>query len=389
MKAYHAAILSLVTLTGINFIDSYSRYLISVALLPYVDYGGFEYGLLSGALFSVIYAAGGVIIALWGRIDHITSLLTVATLIFSIAFFCTGFTNTFWQLAVIRIVMGIGQSVFTPYSTRILGISFEEKYRGVVFGIFNFALYLSFALVLSLGTYMYDEYGWQSGYFLFGIIGMALGALIPFTVTEDPTCYLRLSNSRLNWPHESADDRDARSSFLSGYRQISASDESAFLSSIVSDSLVNDEYIINNVCNARDNYNLVGSKHLEKDIRDTDTAMSQSYNFPDTPRQLLDELLHFWKQNQSLTFLCLAMGVRMGGGFIWSAYTAVFFSELYVDNGDSCTYSYNSTALDTSGSCTDSSYRYCVDEVCSDIAPTPWHNEGNQMKVLYFSPLFI
>lgn len=94
-----AALLSLAVLCVINFLDSYSRYLIGVALLPYVNYSSFEYGILSGALFSAVYAGAGVALALHGDLnDHIISVLTAATIVFSAAFFCTGFTTSFFQV---------------------------------------------------------------------------------------------------------------------------------------------------------------------------------------------------------------------------------------------------------------------------------------------------
>jgi MFS family permease len=66
-------------------------------------------------------------------------------------------TSTFWQLAIIRAAMGLANSLFTPLATRILGSLFDESSRGLTFGLFNFSVYLSFAVCLSLGTFMYDE----------------------------------------------------------------------------------------------------------------------------------------------------------------------------------------------------------------------------------------
>ena len=84
------------------------------------------------------------------------------------------------------------------------------------------------------------------------------------------------------------------------------------------------------------------------------------------------------------------------GGYIWSAYTAVFFSELYVDNGDSCAYShtfpdmtlggaegageniYTYSTLQGGAVC-GADFPYCVAGLCSDIAQTPWHNTGRAL----------
>ena len=156
------SVLTLIVLSSINFLDSYSRYLISVSIIPYVNYSSVEYGLLSGTLFGVFYALGGVILSVQHRLLHkLVKSLTISCFIFSVTFFFTGITNSFWQLALVRMVMGLGQSIFTPFSTRILASEFTEKHRGMVFGLFNFSIYLAFALVLSLGTFMLDRYAYH------------------------------------------------------------------------------------------------------------------------------------------------------------------------------------------------------------------------------------
>jgi hypothetical protein len=126
-----------------------------------------------------------------------------------------------------------------------------------------------------------------------------------------------------------------------------------------------------------------------------------------TARQILSELYQFWKRNKSLTLLCFAMGVRLGGGYIWSAYTSVYFSDFWLHGDQDCTYSYDENAAlsvgmfsqtelfdindydaDVFGSSgfvsrrladgiCPSDYPFCVNKNCQNIAETPWHNTGN------------
>lgn len=80
--------------------------------------------------------------------------------------------------------MGLGQSVVTPFASGIIGAYFSRESRGIAFSLFNFGTYASFSLSLSLGTFMYDEYGWKSGYMLFGIMGMSIGLVMPLIMTD-------------------------------------------------------------------------------------------------------------------------------------------------------------------------------------------------------------
>ena len=83
--------------------------------------------------------------------------------------------------------MGLGQSVVTPFASGIIAAYFTVKTRGIAFSIFNFGTYASFSLSLSLGTFMYDEYGWKAGYLLFGVLGMAIGLVTPVVMSDGPS----------------------------------------------------------------------------------------------------------------------------------------------------------------------------------------------------------
>lgn len=115
----------------------------------------------------------------------ITLLSAVACFVFSLATFTTALSSTVWLLILIRMIMGLGQSVITPFASGIIGAYFSYESRGIAFSIFNFGTYASFSLSLSLGTFMYDEYGWKAGYLFFGILGMAIGLVLPVVMSDN------------------------------------------------------------------------------------------------------------------------------------------------------------------------------------------------------------
>ena len=82
---------------------------------------------------------------------------------------------------------------------------------------------------------------------------------------------------------------------------------------------------------------------------------------------------YYFQPTTSLPSCCV-------GGYVWSAYTSVFFSALFVNDAgtqgaDACKYSYNATYVsDSMASVCDSRYPYCVDSLCVALSTTPWHN---------------
>lgn len=121
------ALITLLLLTVLYFFENYDRYLIAVSPIPYIDYSSYEYSILAGPSFTIMYTVGGLLFSL-GYSDNIqlfgnskfskTGVLALATFTFSLAFGATAFCVNFWQQVIVRVVMGLSQSVITPFSTR-------------------------------------------------------------------------------------------------------------------------------------------------------------------------------------------------------------------------------------------------------------------------------
>lgn len=109
-----------------------------------------------------------------------------------------------------------------------------------------------------------------------------------------------------------------------------------------------------------------------------DASASNSSNPPSFEKRWHDfkEVLAFWKAHPALLAVCLVSAVRFAAAYIWSYYTSVFFSEMWVTDETSCSSSYNSSYSGPQD-CS-SSYPFCraATGECSDISGTPWHNEG-------------
>ncbi len=232
----NVALWTLFILTYLYFLENFDRYLIAVSPIPYIDYSSYEYSILVGPAFTIIYTIGGLVMALGfyekrisnkgrrsqgstssrqgsgppepstaisgevetdGMVSQSESnerstsstigvmnfskymVITAATFIFSSAFFCTGIATTFWQQVVIRVTMGLAQSVITPFSSSIIRDHFVPSVSGAAFGIFNVGTYIAFSLSLSLGIFIYLTFGWKAGYLLFGLIGAGSAFLLP------------------------------------------------------------------------------------------------------------------------------------------------------------------------------------------------------------------
>ena len=112
----------------------------------------------------------------------------------------------------------------------------------------------------------------------------------------------------------------------------------------------------------------------------------------------------YWKREPAVYIVALATGIRLGAGFIWSAYTILFFSPLFENQSSgssstsdikqSCRYSlYSVVSSDRSyvdsnsadRGISNSRYPYCVDGSCQSLSQTPWHNQVSDDANIVFS----
>lgn len=365
------ALLILFFLSFIYFLENFDRALISVSPIPYVDYGSYEYSILAGPAFTIVYTLGGVFFALLSYHDpasagkHATpqkwnkfAILSLTTFIFSGAFLATAYALYFWQQVLVRLVMGLSQSIITPFSTSIISDYFPPAMRGAAFGLFNSGTYLSFALTLSLGIYVYTEYGWQAGYLVFGLIGVAFSLVMP-----------ALSLLKANTtPDESTNSTDS-SRLAQNHHGVAPSVD-----------IDTKSVIFNHLHSTKGNT----TSSDGTGVQEHKSEEWQEFNAPQTWTDKFRTMFHVayeivgvrWRGQPGIYLLCLATGIRIGAGYVWSAYTGVFFSDLFETEDGSCTYSFNDQFAGALPSTVcDSDYPYCVSGTCSALNAYPWHNK--------------
>jgi hypothetical protein len=439
-------------LSFLYLLENFDRYLIAVSVIPYIDYSSYQYSLLVGPAFTVIYALGGLIFSLVyydssdGTQRKVSPakffVLFLSTVVFSVAFGLTALCRNFWQQVLVRVVMGLAQSVITPFSASIIRGIFPADQSGTAFSIFNTGVYLAFSMSLSLGVWLYDEYGWKAGYALFGIIGTGFAFVIPFfaiwsarsaafvdqkhvtrqsynPLLHDEIYNTAFSNDSVNMlslvhnseigmeNHESGSNLRKQNIISSNFHSSSSSSSSSPIlpnsseARSLSIQLEADVDILGN-SSARDvernplqqkieNNNIevnIGNKEIEMKgdsflwLKNCSKYLSVSQikkSWILAKNRLYRIVVLHWWNNPSIFLLCLATGIRLGAGYVWSSYTGPFFSNLFVNQENSihCSYSYNAALVTTySTMCSSSHFPYCVDGTCSTISKFPWHNKG-------------
>ena len=69
----------------------------------------------------------------------------------------TGFSSQFWQVLVLRFLLGFAESGCTPLAGSIISDSFGTKTRGTAYGIYNWGIYMGYSLAVGAANAMTDH----------------------------------------------------------------------------------------------------------------------------------------------------------------------------------------------------------------------------------------
>jgi MFS family permease len=99
-------------------------------------------------------------------------VLAVGVAIWSVATLTTGFAGSFATLLVLRVLLGIGESVAFPCASKVLSHAVEVSRLGVANGVLSFGYLLGPAVGTLLGGYLMTVFGWRPVFMLFGAVSL-------------------------------------------------------------------------------------------------------------------------------------------------------------------------------------------------------------------------
>jgi ACS family D-galactonate transporter-like MFS transporter len=171
-------IAALLFLSGlINYLD---RTIISVAL-PVISVdlhlGPAKMGMLLSAFFWS-YALMQVPIGWLSDRFNIRWLYAVAFAMWSVTCGLTGFAGSLGILIVLRILLGIGESIYLPGGMKIVSVLFHAKDRGLASGLINCGTRAGLAFGAPLIASLVVAFGWKNSFFIVGF--SALIWLVPW-----------------------------------------------------------------------------------------------------------------------------------------------------------------------------------------------------------------
>lgn len=186
ITGYPLAVLALLCLVYVlNFLD---RQLLSILAKPIQDELGLtdgQLGRLGGLYFALFYCILGVPVAWLADRGNRVRVLSVACTLWSAATAACGIAQSYPQLALARMSVGIGEAGGVPPSYSIISDYFPAARRGTALGLFNLGPPIGQALGVIFGARIAAEYSWRSAFIALGLAGV-VAALIVWTAVREP-----------------------------------------------------------------------------------------------------------------------------------------------------------------------------------------------------------
>ncbi len=177
----------LLILTGVytfNFIDRQILTILQEMIKADLGLSDTQLGLLTGFTFAIFYVTLGIPIARYADRSNRKNVVAVALAVWSAMTAISGMAQNFFQLALARIGVGIGEAGGSPPSHAIISDYFPPEKRATALSVYSTGIYIGVFLGFLVGGVLGQQFGWRITLYAMGIPGILYALLVYFTVKE-------------------------------------------------------------------------------------------------------------------------------------------------------------------------------------------------------------
>jgi MFS family permease len=143
-----------------------------------------QMGFLIGLTFAIFYATLGMPIAMLADRTNRRNVIAISTAFFSAMTILCGYAANFWQLALARIGVGIGEAGTSPPSHSMISDLFPVALRATAMGLFGLGVNIGILIAFMGGGWMAEHIGWRTAFVVVGLPGFVIAALTYLAMAE-------------------------------------------------------------------------------------------------------------------------------------------------------------------------------------------------------------
>jgi predicted MFS family arabinose efflux permease len=145
-----------------------------------------QLGMLSGLAFAALYTVLAVPAGIWAVAHSRRNLIAAAAALWGAMTILCGFAQSFTQLVLARLGVGIGEAGGLPPSQAWVSDVYKPGERATALAVLASGVNVGIFLAFLLGGYVGHTYGWRIAFMAAGWPPLLLAVLLRLTVSEIP-----------------------------------------------------------------------------------------------------------------------------------------------------------------------------------------------------------
>jgi MFS family permease len=160
-----------------NYADRQAIFSVFPLLKSEMGLSDIQLGIVGGS-FMWVYAAALPLAGLIGDRIRRKTLILAGLIFWSVVTLATAWSTQYWQLVCFRALEGFGEAFYFPASMSLISDYHGKTTRSRAMSLHQSSVYAGTILGGTLAGYCADRYGWRSGFYVFGSLGVLLGIIL-------------------------------------------------------------------------------------------------------------------------------------------------------------------------------------------------------------------
>lgn len=184
LKAYTVGLLTLIYTA--NYVDRQIVAILLQSIKTDMGLSDTQLGMLTGLAFGLFYATLGIPIAYLADRMSRKKIIIASLSLFSVMTFACGLAQTYAQLLLARVGVGVGEAGTSPPSHAMIADMYGPSERATPLAVFALGINLGLFVAFIGGGWINDNYGWRTAIQVIALPGLALAVLAWFTMRDPP-----------------------------------------------------------------------------------------------------------------------------------------------------------------------------------------------------------
>lgn len=181
-RNYALALLTVVY--SFNFIDRQLLAILQESIKLELDLSDQQLGLLTGFAFAVFYVTAGIPIARWADRSNRRNIVAFSVGLWSFMTAISGAVQSYVQLLIARIGVGVGEAGGSPPAHSIISDIFPPTSRASAIAFYSTGVNIGILFGFLFGGWLNEYFGWRVAFVVVGVPGILLALLVRMTLRE-------------------------------------------------------------------------------------------------------------------------------------------------------------------------------------------------------------